>query len=428
MFFKTLSTAIAGIVLMSTAAWSAVPDGFLVKKRDKLYMNGKEYRAIGVNMPNLSQSYMGTWHHNKQIYKTNEKAKRAMVNGVKAAANSGFKFIRFFASPGYAYDIDLLYMKDRELYWQKMDEVFNLCRENNIRLVPCLNVAGAACNFHEYYFEPRQAVLNPKSKTYKAVHDYMREFVTRYKDDPVVLMWELQNEAMMKADLDREGKKRNKDYTINRDKKKLPPYVREDSLTFDMLVKLYKDHTNFIKSIDKNHLVTSGDVGVRPDCSTLRKTFPNCPKKRKKDSFEEQVKNNLLSQPKPLDVYSYHFYGSMAAEKYNDKTCRNGIYHGTIDRMMELCRRSMKAGSPVFIGEFEEAWNRIKDDPTQKWTQQLIDASEKSGVSLMALWVWHFPWQPKMTVDSKKYPELVKKCAEFNRKYAAHGDLAPKVR
>lgn len=43
----------------------------------------------------------------------------------------------------------------------------------------------------------------------------------------------------------------------------------------------------------------------------------------------------------------------------------------------------------------------------------------------MALWVWHFPWQPDLTMDSRKNPELVQRCAEFNRKYAAEGDLNP---
>ncbi|MBN2640055.1 MAG: cellulase family glycosylhydrolase [Victivallales bacterium] len=427
MIFKRLSAIAAGMMMMAGAfcasGANAEHSPFLVKKGNKLYLNGQEYRAIGVNMPNLSQSYLGTWHHNKQIYKNNENARNAIIAGVEAAAKAEFKFIRFFASPGYAYDMDLLYMKDRDAYWKGMDEVFELCRKNNLRLVPCLNAAGAVCNFHEYYGEPRQAVLDPNSKTYKAVHEYMHDFVTRYKDDPVVLMWELQNEGMLKADIDRKGKERNKDYSINRDKKKLPPYTREDSITFDMLVKLYKDHAAYIKSIDKNHLVTSGDVGVRPDCSTLRKTFPNAPKKREKDSLAKQIKNNILSQPKPLDVFSYHFYGSLNSDKKNDQTCASGIYHGPLNCMMRLCRESMATGRPVFVGELEVAWDQIKNDPEQVWTQKFIDMAEKQGISLIALWVWHFPWQPEMTMSSETYPALVKRCAEFNRKYAAHGDL-----
>lgn len=426
MILKTFQAFAAVVMLFTAAATSIAETGhspFLERRDTKLYLNGQEYRAIGVNMPNLSQSYMSTWHHNKQIYKSHENARNAIIHGVEEAAKAGFKFIRFFANPGYAYDMTLLYMKDREAYWKGMDEVLELCSKNGLRVVPCLMVGGGAAGFHEYFDEPLQAVLDPKSKTYKAVYEYMEQFVSRYKDDPVVLMWELQNEGMLKADVDRKGQKRNPTLTINRDQKPRPPSTREDSITFDMLVKLYKDHAAYIKSIDKNHLVTSGDVGVRPDCSTRRKTFPNFPKKMKPDSLEEQIKNNILSQPEPLDVFSYHFYGSLNSDKKNDQTCASGIYHGPLNCMMRLCRESMATGRPVFVGELEVAWNQIKNDPEQVWTQKFIDMAEKEGVSLIALWVWHFPWQPEMTMSSETYPALVKRCAEFNRKYAAHGDL-----
>ena len=37
---------------------------------------------------------------------------------------------------------------------------------------------------------------------------------------------------------------------------------------------LYREHTAFIKSLDPNHLVTSGDAQVRPECTSRRETFP----------------------------------------------------------------------------------------------------------------------------------------------------------
>ena len=394
---------------------------FLSRQEEKLFLHGKEYRAIGVNMPNLFQSYVGTWHHNIEIYGSHEKARQAMIAGVADAAGSGFTFIRFFANPGYANDMELLYMKDRNKYWQGMDEVLNLCRKHNLRVVPCLNVAGGAGGFNEYYDEPKQAVFNLESKTRKAVYEFIREFVTRYKDDPVVLMWELENEGMLKADIDRQGQKRNPTTSINRDQKPRPPYVREDSLTFDMIVRLYKEHAAFIKSIDKNHLITSGDAGVRRECASRRETFPNF--KYRDDTFREYIANNLLSQPEPLDVFSFHFYG--ANTDANGQTIK-GVR--STEDMRRLCRASMAAGAPVFVGELEVKCAFIKFDPTQIWTQQFIDMAEKEGVSLMALWVWHFPWQPEMTMDSKKNPDLVKRCAAFNKKYADGGDLllAPK--
>ena len=406
-------TALLGVILSCSAFASGNKPGFVYRQNEKLFLNGQEYRAIGVNMPNLSQSYMGTWHHDLEIYGSREAARKAMIHGVKEAAKAGFKFIRFFANPGYAYDMTLLYMKDRDGYWKNMDEVLDLCRNNGLRVIPCLNVSGKAGNFNEYFDEPRQAVLNPDSKTYKAVYEYIKQFVSRYKDDPVVLMWELENEGMLKVDIDRKGKKRNPTVTINRDQKPRPPYTREDSITFDMLVKLYEDHTKFIKSIDKNHLVTSGDAGVRRECGSRRRTFPDC--KYRNDTFREHIAHNLLSQPEILDVFSYHSYGSLQ----QDQTETTQQFSPT-ERKRRVYRASMAAGAPVFIGELSVRGKYIEKDPEQLWTMQFIDMAEEEGVSLIALWVWHFDWQPQLNMSSSKYPALVEHCAGFNRKYAAH--------
>ena len=85
---------------------------FVTCNGNKLMLNGREYRAIGVNMPNLHLAYFGTWHHNIEKYDTHKKARKAMIAGVKDASASGFKFIRFFANPGYPKGIDLLYAKN----------------------------------------------------------------------------------------------------------------------------------------------------------------------------------------------------------------------------------------------------------------------------------------------------------------------------
>jgi mannan endo-1,4-beta-mannosidase len=44
--------------------------------------------------------------------------------------------------------------------------------------------------------------------------------------------------------------------------------IREDSLTWAMTLKIYKEHAAFIKYLDHKHLVTSGDASVRPECTS----------------------------------------------------------------------------------------------------------------------------------------------------------------
>jgi len=412
---STVALVVALIVLSSsTCSGQAAPEqgltgGFVTREGAKLFLDGKEYRAFGVNVPNLHQSYAGFWHHDLEIYGSLEKARQAMIDAVKDAGRHDIAFIRFFASPGYPVDMDKLYFTDRARYWSTMDEVFDLCRENNVRLIPSL---GSVTGWFSYCAEPKQAILDPKSKTWKMTHDYVRQFVTRYKDDPVVLMWELENEVMLGSDVDAKGQPLLNKGLYSPGAKVRRTGTREDSLRWDMILRIYREQAAFIKGLDPNHLVTSGDASVRPECTCRRETFPDF--KWRNDTLREFLANNIASQPEPLDVYSFHVYGTLS--KANRQWIPWGI--SSMDNMRCLIRAAHSTRSPVFIGEFGQHEPKLGEDPEAAWALAAIDVIEEEEVSLTALWVWHFLWQPDLTVESATHPKLVERMAEFNRKYA----------
>jgi mannan endo-1,4-beta-mannosidase len=260
--------------------------------------------------------------------------------------------------------------------------------------------------------EPKQSILDPNSKTAQATSRYIREFVTRYKDDPTVLMWELQNELMLAADVDMLG-------VDLLPKGVYPPGAtvrekgqREDSLTWAMIQQIYRQQTALIKKLDPNHLVTSGDAQTRPEATSRRETFPDF--KFREDTWREFVANNLAAQPEPLDVYSLHHYGTFDASGEWPKS--SGLT--SLDRFRLLARAVQSTRTPLFIGELGQEQPSFKDDPEAKWTQAYIDMAEREGISLMALWVWHFPWQPDRTLSSQTHPLLVQRVAAFNRLHA----------
>lgn len=396
-----------GTVVTTDASEEQPLTGFMEVEGSKLILNGEEYRAVGVNLPNLHQAYNGTWHHLNDIYGNAERAREAIVEAIIDAHRSNVAFIRFFAAPGYPIDADKLYFKDRDEYWRQMDEVIDLCRAHNIRLIPSLQVVSG------WYFtcgEPKQAILDPDSRTYKATYTYVEEFATRYKDDPVILMWELENEAFLSADVNMDGRP-------GRGAGQFPagsPYVKpvlavEDSLTFDMTVQVYKEWTSIIKSLDPNHLVTSGDACVRETSESLRRYFPG--QVWTLDSLDQHVSNYIESQTEPLDVFSIHIYGPSPSNR------RPGGLSAK-DLATELVRATHSKPAPIFIGELGNSDPSFGQDSEATWTRSFIDSMEQEGVSLMALWVWHFPWQPENTISGSSHPLLVEQMAEFNRKYA----------
>jgi hypothetical protein len=384
-------------------------EGYVTRQGSTLRLDGREYRAIGVNMPDLHQTYFGTWFHIEQIFGNPEKARQAIVDGIEDAGRSGLAFIRFFASPGYPRDQAMLYDRDPERYWALMDEVFTLCRRNGLKLVPSL---GTIPGPYLHFGEGGRAILDAQSKTSAWVQQYVREFVTRYRDDPTVLMWELVNEGMLHADVEMEGRKLLPAGVY-------PPgttNVRalgslDDSLNWVDYLRLYREHTAFIKSLDPNHLVTSGDAHVRPECSSRRETFPKF--RFRPDTWREWLANNLASQPEPLDVFSFHCYGKDGIE------AANVPWQGmtVLEQMRRLARCVHAAAAPVLIGELGAAPNN-QADPDGRWLCAAIDAMEEEQVSLMALWVWHFPWQPEYTMTSVTYPDVVQRARRFNREHA----------
>ena len=405
-----LKKIVIGLVALGFAG-RANAQGFLLAQGTRLLLNGKEYRAIGVNVPHLSQAYNGTWHHWKGIYGTREKMRQAIIEAIEDAERNHIAFIRFFASPGYPKGTAELYLQDKEEYWRRMDELFDLCRKHHVKLVPDLGVL----KWHFDCNELMTAVLNPKSKTYKATYGYVREFVTRYKNDPVVLMWELQNEAFLRADVNVEGRHA-------KPRGVYPPgatgiretYAFEDSLRFEMLVNLYKDMTAFIKGLDPNHLVTSGDSGVREESMCRRLTFPHF--KWRIDTLREHLSNLLASQPEPLDVFSIHMCGSF-------ETRRKVANLSHLDFLRARVRAIHASRSPVFVGELGQSHPYFRDDPEAKWTRAAIDLLDREGAALVALWVWHFPWQDKNfnIPNGAAQPLLMKRVREFNDLYARIG-------
>ncbi|MBT3374485.1 MAG: cellulase family glycosylhydrolase [Lentisphaerae bacterium] len=290
-----------------------------------------------------------------------------------------------------------------------MDAVVAECRKRGLKLVPSLSLIGT---FTGYHGEPTQAILDPNSKGYQQTYQYVGEFVTRYQDDPTILMWEIHNELMLHADVNMAGKPVNAGVFTDGQAPRVHQTI-EDSLSYDQIVRIYKEMTAFIKCIDRNHLVTSGDACVRPECTSRRETFPDF--KYRTDTLEEFIANNISSQPEPLDVYSLHMYdpnGVGAKGEVKQMGCANNmaLYETLIAAMRET-------GRPVFIGEFGKNYQDGQDtDPHD--VLDMMRMFDRSGVSLMGFWAWHFKWQhATYNATSASQPEIAKLARELSGNY-----------
>lgn len=91
-----------------------------------------------------------------------------------------------------------------------------------------------------------------------------------------------------------------------------------------------------------------------------------------------------------------------------------------LDFLLARSRAIHASRSPVFVGELGQHDPHLQADPEAKWTHAAIDALDEEGVALIALWVWHFPWQDKdhNIPSGASHPLLMRRVAEFNREHA----------
>lgn len=421
---RTLALAIA--VASGLAGHSAANEqqalGKIRVDGNRLVLDGREYRAIGVNLPHLSSGYNGTWRHCGQIYGTRENMRAAVLAAIDDAEAHGIAFFRFFAMPMFTGRKAWLYDEDPAAYWRQMDEVLDICRAKSIRVIPVLGVT----TWKDYAnTEGPRAVLDPESWVYREVHRFVTDFVTRYKGDPLILAWSLSNEAFLKADVEANRGKPNAD--------------GRDVFAFDDLLDIYRTWTGVIKAADPEAIVTSGDSGVRDESAKRRaavaearsrSTWP--PRIAPGADTLEQYLANLVESQQSVDLASIHAY---VRRPFSGDGLRTADRLGTIAFQIERVKALRAAGKPVLVGEFAQERPYFREDAAGQAAIEALDGLEGEGASLIAVWVWHFRWQDIdhrpgnggdrfwNIDDSSVHPVLMERIKSFNATHArASGD------
>ncbi len=346
-------------------------DGILRSVGGRLYMNGEPYYEISFNKFDMFYQILSEYVPDGQ-FPSEEYTVSAAEAALKQLNELGFKSIRVFV---YSNALpDLMYNEEsQKTYFKAMDQFFDLCDKYDIKVVVCLGLIESYLLKNEYIEgkgwitgteTTTDIVADRDSESRQNVYKYLDMFISRYKDRKSVLMWEIKNEGSLDADVGEA--------------------VRNVHYSLLQLAGFYGDCADKIRSIDSEHLITSGDSVLRnSQWNLLNDVMNGSGLSWKTDTAEERLKALSLLNSK-LDVISAHAYG-LGVSDVSVYTDSSG---NTVNCDFEMYEKeAARLGKPFYNGETNGSY-QLESKTFYEDTQAYIDSIINARVQLSHWWTF----------------------------------------
>ncbi len=358
---------------------------------------------MGMNKMELFGEYAGI----KRYAKSTAEGRAAGIKSMEDAARLGFTYFRIAAGGFCASDYDE-WRQDPNAWWAAFDQMVNDAAAQNIHLIP--SIAWFPYTFPDMANEPLGKLFDPTSQSNQLLKQYTRELVTRYKDSPTILFWEVGNEFNNRADQDLTtlGTAQGSD-TCNRNK----AYTNADNYTSAQLAAFMNDYGNFIKSIDSRHMVSSGFSVPRPNAQHMRgqPAWVAGGKNLPRDSFAEMESWLRLEYPAPIDIVSVHLY---------PKTGNSEPWTAA-----DMVKASKDLGKTLFIGEFGDVDANGNWKTNSPFVDDILNTIVSNRIPFSAPWRWEGyktlnpPVPDTYNLDPAVNMNIIQKIVDANRKLRA---------
>lgn len=334
----------------------AVPPYVIVRPDGTLQRNGRPWRGIGINYVDAFQ---------RTLLRPGD---TSCDQGFKTLAARGIPFARFMACGFWPADMRL-YLEDRAAYFRALDAVVASAEKHGVGLVASL--FWHVSTVPDMVGEPCSQWGNTSSRTHEFMRTYVADVVTRYRSRPGVWGWEFGNEYNLRTDLPNAASHRP------------PVSVRlgtpaarseRDDLTSDHVRTALAAFGREVRRHDPYRFITSGHATPRPSAWHQRAEGTWAA-----DTPEQFAEVLLGDHPDPLTVISVRCYA------------------GDIVRLALAAEVAARAGRMLFIGEFGAPGTGPQAEAEFRRT---LEAVEKSGAPLAALWVFDYPAQSEWNVTA----------------------------
>jgi hypothetical protein len=398
----------ATVSVKATLNASQQPSPFLRREGFQLLLGGQPFRTLGVNKHELLSLYLADL-----LGRDRNEALTSARKSLDALAQTGMVALRVNALPFWPAEIERTYFEARDVFWKRFEEMVSDCRQRGLKLIPVLMWHIA---FPDLASESLQDFINhPRSKSRKLFESWVEDIVTRYRDDPTILFWELTNEANSTVDLkpmSPQGVIPPRDLTkpYKHLVRNPAPRNERNNWSADELASFVRETTFLIKSLDPNHLVGTGFTLPRPSAWHLWLGSLRRAKKMDwtKDSEEEQANFIRLINPEPIDLISFHFY--LDADE-------------TLDQILVLKQVADELDKPIYAGELGVSTKAVPQGYSHPVGREglrcVLEMMEALDVPMGLIWSWDDYCKPphEPTVYSDKHLEVVAMLKEFQERW-----------
>lgn len=343
---------------------------FLAAHRTTLWRGRFEYRNIGANIPDLFERFLN-----------------GQDTGATAALDDAHKAgIRFVRCAGITAGADQfrLFETDRARWMAAFDRMLTAADDRGIAVVPSLlfdiRLLPDVFQRKSGKDEGLVGLMTAGSETNALAVAYVTAMVGHAKNDPRVLCWEIGNEYNLEADLSTQGKPRDSKQIITSDQ------VR----TF--LIQIAK----LIKSVDRKHLVVSGNSDMQPTAWHLRQAMlahrtavdpANYPMDSTKDTFDQYREILDFYNPPVFDMISVHYFAPDASN--TDAETPGWLFPDPLHAVRLPWARTAAEliGKPLFVGAFGQPLTAATAQ-SPSWLADMLVRVAADMAPLAAVWTW----------------------------------------
>ncbi len=391
--FQRWFITLAVFSLCAGSLASSQESAFLQRKGTQLMLNGKPLHLVSVNKFDLFLRFL-----------EGGEAKRQAVQAIQQAGKEGFTAIRF-AGVGF-YPSHMRNWSNEKVYWGAFDELVQTAKANGVRLIPVIN-------WNLYLFPDmanecvQDMLTNADSRSRQYLWLYTHQLVSRYKDEPTILFWELTNEMNLLADLE---------FTAPYGRSDLNPAhegtafmrLRRDHFTTEQMIPFLQEWARFVKQNDPNHLIGSGFSAPRPSAQHLRRAQGKGDWTA--DSEQEMEAYLRDTHPDPIDLISIHFYRKHDNLRFGNRD------EDSAQVLDALVRAGERIGKPLYIGETGDDY---AERPSAPFLRNVLDRVVELRIPLTLIWNWMSPGDP-YDVSAERTRQVVQMMREANQKLNAN--------